>query len=87
MASSSAAGAHEQGDSKSKSIDQDVLARIQHLDVTEHITDRSQTTVARGSYSEVFTGLLHRVGDVQVSVAIKRLRFHTGEAKVMKARL
>ena len=81
---SSATSVRAQGDSKN--INQDVLSRIQHLDVTEHITDKSQGTVAHGGYSEVFRGCLRRVGNGQVDVAIKRLRFHTGEEKVMKAR-
>ena len=82
MASSSAAGARGQ-----KSIDKAILSRIQHLDVTRNITDRSQATIAHGGYSEVFSGCLRRVGNDQVDVAIKRLRFHTGEKKVLKARL
>ena len=84
MASSSTAGAHKQDGSKS--IDQDVLSRIRHLDVTRNITDRSQKTVAHGGYSDVFIGRLRRGEKEQVHVAIKRLRFHTGEAKVMEAR-
>ena len=68
------------------SLDQDVLLRIRHLNVTENITDRGQTTVAYGGYSEVFRGRLYKVGDGQVDVAIKRLRFYVDEAKVKKAR-
>ena len=74
---------HEQSDSKS--IDQDVLSRIQHLNVTERIIDKNRKAEAYGGYSEVFRGCLRRDGNVQVDVAIKRLRFHTGE-KVLKAR-
>ena len=83
MASSSIAGAHKLDGSKG--VDQDVLSRIRHLDVTAHITDRSQETVAHGGYCEVFTGRLHRVGYDQVHVAIKRLRFHVDETNVEKA--
>ena len=42
--------------------------------------------MAYGGYSEVFTGHLHRV-EGKVDVAIKRLRYHVGEAKVMEAGL
>ena len=81
MASSLAAGVRADG------INQDVLSRVRHLDVTQNITDRSQKTVAHGGYCEVFTASLHRIGSdqVQVQVAVKRLRFHTGETKVMEA--
>ena len=79
MASSSADGVRAQG------ITQGVLSRVRHLDVTQKITDRSRKTVAHGGYCEVFTGRLRRIGNDQVRVAIKRLRFHTGEAKVMEA--
>ena len=83
MESPPAGNARAQSDSKS--IDQDVLSRIQHLNVTKHIiTDSGQKTVAHGGYSEVCRGCLLRVGNEQVDVAIKRLRFHTGEEKVMK---
>ena len=81
MASSSAASAPSP-----KAINQDVFFRIQHLDVTRNIEDRSQSSVAYGGYSEVFTGRLRRVGNERVDVAIKRLRFHVGEAKAVKAR-
>ena len=81
---SSATSVREQGDSKS--ISQDVLSRIRHLDVTANIINKSQETVAHGGYSEVFTGRLHRVRNNQMDVAIKRLRFHTGEKKAMKVR-
>ena len=70
----------------SKAINQDVLSRIQHLDVTKNIQDRSRTSVAYGGYSEVFTGRLRRVGNERVDVAIKRLRFHVGEEKALKVR-
>ena len=83
MLSSSVASVRERGDSRS--IDQDVLSRIQHLNVTENITDRSQSAIAYGGFSEVFRGHLHRGGDVHVDVAIKRLRFHVDEEKVKKA--
>ena len=81
-----ASSASRQGDSKS--INQDVLSRIQRLNVTGRITDMSQKAVAYGGYSEVFTGSL-RTGEKmngQVDVAVKRLRFHTGEEKVLEAR-
>ena len=80
---SSATGIREQG--HSNGLDQDVLARIQHLDLSNNITNRSQEAVAHGGYSEVFTGLLTRDGNEPLGVAIKRLRFHVGEAKVKKA--
>ena len=80
----SAAGAREQG--RSNSLGQDILARIQHLDLSDNITDRSRKSVAHGGYCEVYTGRLHRGKKERVHVAIKRLRFHTGEEKVMKAR-
>ena len=82
--SSSAASAREQGDSKT--IDQNVLSRIQHLDVTQHITDKSQKAVAYGGYCEVFKGCVRRVETGETDVAIKRLRFHTDEEKVLKVR-
>ena len=81
MESTSAAAVRRQ-----KGIDKAILSRIQHLDVTANLTDKSHETVGHGGYSEVFTGRLHRVGNGQVDVAIKRLRFHTGEEKVLKAR-
>ena len=82
MSSSSAAGAPAP-----RAINQDVLSRIRHLDITNNIEDRNQTSVAYGGYSEVFTGRLRRFGDEKVDVAIKRLRFHIGETKAMKARI
>ena len=81
MSSPSAANVHDL-----KSVDQVILSRIQHLDVTRNIEDRSPTSVAYGGYSEVFTGRLRRAGNERVDVAIKRLRFHVGEAKALKAR-
>ena len=71
---------------RGKTIDKAILSRIKHLDVTASLTDKSQETVAHGGYSEVFTGRLRRVGNGEVNVAIKRLRFHTGEEKVLEAR-
>ena len=83
MVSSSTATAREQGNSRS--IDQDVLSCIQHLDVTDNIVDRSQSAVAYGGFCEVFKGRLHRYGRKHLDVAIKRLRFHVDKAKVEKA--
>ena len=80
MASTSTTAARGQ-----KSIDKAVLSRIQHLDVTADITGRSQRSVAYGGYCEVFKGCVRRVGEGQKDVAIKRLRFHTDEEKVLKA--
>ena len=78
MASSSAAGVRAEG------INQDVLSRVRHLDVTRNITDRSRKAVAYGGYCEIFKGCLQREND-QMLVAIKRLRFHIGATKVMEA--
>ena len=83
MSSPTAAAAREQGDSNS--IDQEILSRIQHLDLTKNITDKSRRALAYGGYSEVFKGLLHKDGHKDVDVAIKRLRFHVDETKVKKA--
>ena len=83
MASSSTATAREQGNSRS--IDQDVLSRIQHLDVTKHIISRSQSAVAYGGFCEVFRGRLLLDEREHVDVAIKRLRFHVNETNVKKA--
>ena len=83
MLSSTAA----RGPDDSLSVDQEVLSRIQHLDVTKDITGRSRSAVAYGGFSEVFRGLLSRDGHRHVDVAIKRLRFHVDEAKVNKASL
>ena len=84
MTSSSGTAAREP--SGSKRIDPNVLLRIRHLDVTRNITDKSHKTVAHGGYSDVFRGRLRKSKKERVRVAIKRLRFNTGEKKVMKAR-
>ena len=81
MSSPSAANVHDL-----KSVDQVILSRIQHLDVTKDIVHRSQSAVAYGGFSEVFKGCIRRDGCGVLGVAIKRLRFHTGEEKVMKVR-
>ena len=70
----------------SKIINQGILSRIQHLNVTELITDKSREAVAYGGNCEVFTGNLRRGVNGQVCVAIKRLRFHTGEERALEAR-
>ena len=80
---SSSSVAHVEGDSSH--IDQGVLSRIQHLNLTEKITDRNQSAVAYGGFSEVFRGLLRRDGREPLEVAIKRLRFHVDETKIEKA--
>ena len=69
-----------------KTIDKAILSRIKHLDVTAYITYESQKAVAYGGCCEVFKGCVRRDENSEVSVAIKRLRFHTGEEKVLKAR-
>ena len=79
----SAARAREQKDSRC--IDQDVLSRIQHLNVTGNVVDRSQSAVTYGGFCEVFTGRLRQDGRDHLDVAIKRLRFHVDEVKVKKA--
>ena len=83
MASSSVAGAREQDNPRS--IDQDILSRIQHLNVTGNIVDRSQSAVTYGGFCEVFRGRLRQDGREHLDVAIKRLRFHVDEANVKKA--
>ena len=69
-----------------RNLDGDILARIQHLDLSNNITDRSREAVAYGRYSEAFTGLLHRGENEPLRVAIERLRFHVDEEKVKKVR-
>ena len=83
MVSSSTATAREQGNSRS--IDQDVLSRIQHLNVTGNVVDKSQSAVSYGGFCEVFRGRLRQDGREHLDVAIKRLRFHVDEANVKKA--
>ena len=83
MEPSTSAAAREQGNSQG--IDQEILSRIQHLDLTKNIIDRSQRALAYGGYSEVFKGILRRDGCTDADVAIKRLRFHVDETKVKKA--
>ena len=80
---SSTARAREQGNPRS--IDQDVLSCIQHLDVTDNIVDRSQSAVAYGGFCEVFKGRLRQDGRGHLDVAIKRLLFHVDEVNVKKA--
>ena len=81
--SPSAARAREQKDSRC--IDQDVLSRIQHLNVTGNVVDKSQSAVSYGGFCEVFKGRLRQDGREHLDVAIKRLRFHVDEVKVKKA--
>ena len=74
-----------QPDGKRKSFEKDVLARIQHLDISKDIIDKSSTATDYGGFSEVFRGQLRRDGLGVVDIAIKRLRFHVDEEKVKKA--
>ena len=68
------------------SLDQDVLAHIQHLDLSNSIIDTFRKAIAYGGDSEVFRGCLRRDESEPLDVAIKRLRFHVDEEKVKKAR-
>ena len=61
-----------------------ILSRIQHLNVTDNIIDRSRSAVAYGGFCEVFRGHLRQDGCENLAVAIKRLRFHVDEEKVEK---
>ena len=68
-----------------RSIDQDVLARIQHLDLSDKITGMGRSAVAYGGFCEVFRGRLLLDEREYLDVAIKRLRFHVNETNVKKA--
>ena len=54
----------------------EVDCRLQHLKLTCRIIQRSQRALGNGGFSEVFQGKCHIDGRGELTVAIKRLRFH-----------
>ena len=60
------------------SDNEELHARIKHLDLTGKIT-RGKRALGTGAHSDVFKGLYHKDDGVEQDVAIKRLRFHSGE--------
>ena len=60
--------------SESTAIDPRIFSHIQHIDVSNFITERSKLACANGSDSDVFRGRLCRDGREKKEVSIKRLR-------------
>ena len=57
-------------------LDEAVLARLKHLDITDRIKSMSRNAIGHGAFSEVFRGSAALATRGVVNVAIKRLRFH-----------
>ena len=84
IASSSTTSPHEQTDPKS--MDRSFLPIIQHLDVSKDIVYDERRMMHAGSFCDIYRGRLDGHRQTDVEIAIKRLRFHVGEAKALKAR-
>ena len=61
---------------KLPALDEAVLARLKHLDITDKIKSMSRNAIGHGAFSEVFRGSAALASRGVVNVAIKRLRFH-----------
>lgn len=57
-------------------LDETILARLKHMDVTNSIVSMSRNAIGHGAFSEVFRGSARVEERGEIAVAIKRLRFH-----------